>query len=304
MSNPKSAFSAIAAARNERDRTRARQYYGAAMVAAEKWHQEQPNDWEASVFRALLCAEFAAEEAQPEARTRLYQRGLSLAESTWKSNQQPQVAEAHSLISIDVFQDSLVNLDARRKQTHLRQSREMLDLALRNTVEPKEVAQLLTRKSAIVRHQAQLELTNDLAQKRIDESIACATKATVVGQFPAAYLELGLAEWSRARFEHSDEKYVVWLRRAEAHIQRTAEHGDDNSCLTLARFYRMNYRPLEACNSFPTNLGKITSLRKILREAYLYGEAATQLWFAGAPEELLNDSILKFLVLDRWHEAG
>jgi TPR repeat protein len=291
MSNADDALTAVAAARNERDRSRARSYFEAAITAAEAWRNEAKGDFEADLFRARVLSEYAAEENSPQTRLHLYQRGLGLIETTWKVNQIAKVAETHSLVSIDLFQDPIVSLDTRRKQTYLRQSREMLDIALRSTSEPKETAQLLARKSAILRHQAQLELTNDLMLKRVDEAVACALKATSTGHFPAAYLELGLAEWARARFEKTDEKYVEYLRRAEEHLHTTAEHVDDNARLTLARFYRMNYRPLEACEAFPTDPSEIKGMRKVLRESYLFGEAATQLWFAGTPSELLDEKL-------------
>jgi hypothetical protein len=291
MSNAEDAFSALAAARNERDRSSARRYFEAAIAAAEAWRQEANGGYEADIFRARVLTEYAEEESSPAARLHLYRRSLTLVETTWKANELGRVAEAHSLVSIDLFQDPVVAIDSRSKQNYLRRSREMLDRAIRLSTEPKEAAQLLTRKAAILRHQAQLELTPDSMRKRTDEAVACALKAASSGQFPAAYLELGLSEWARARFEKSDDKYVEWLRNAEVHLTKTAEHHDDNARLALARFYRMNYRPLEACETFPADPSFIRSLRKVLREAYLYGEATTQLWFAGAPPELLSEKL-------------
>jgi hypothetical protein len=291
ISNANDALEALAAARNERDRARSRSYFEAALAASEAWQREAIGNYEAEIFHALLLTEMAAEDANPASRLRTYLKALSLAERTWKASKLAKVAETHSLVSIDLFQDPLVSLDSRHMQGHLRQSRELLDEALRSAPPQKEMAHLLTRKSAILRHQAQLELTNDLMLKRVDESVACAQKAAAIGEFPAAYLELGLAEWARSRFEKSDDRYVDWLRRAELHLTKTAEHDDDNANLSLARFYRMNYRPLEACQAFPVDSSKIRNLRKVLRGCYLYGEAATQIWFSGAPAELLTEKL-------------
>jgi len=209
----------------------------------------------------------------------------------WKQEQLERVAETHSLVSIDLFQDQVIGLDVRTKQSILHKSKDMLDTAMRNPAGPKELALLLARKSAVLRHQAQLELSPTHQLRRLNESVSCAEKATSTGQFPSAYLELGLAEWARSRQEKTDDEYAKWLRRAEAHLRTSAEHIDDNARLALARFYRMNFRPLEACESFPSEFADILNLRKVLREAYLYGEAVTQLWFLGATNEILDEKL-------------
>jgi hypothetical protein len=199
MSNADNALEALTAARNERDRTRSRRYFEAALAASEAWQKEGIGNYEAEIFRARLLAEFAAEDTNPASRLRTFLKALSLAELTWKASKLAKVAETHSLISIDLFQDPLVDLDSRRKQGYLRHSRELLDEALRSAPPQKEMAQLLTQKSAILRHQAQLELTNDLMLKRVDECVACAQKAAAIGKFPAAYLEL------------NETKKVLWF---------------------------------------------------------------------------------------------
>lgn len=209
----------------------------------------------------------------------------------WKQERLGRIAETHSLVSIDLFQDSVIGLDVRTKQSILHKSKEMLDSAMQNPAGPKELAQLLARKSAVLRHQALLALSPTHELRRLNESVSCAEKATSAGQFPSAYLELGLAEWARSRHEKTDDEYAKWLRRAEVHLRTTAEHIDDNARLALARFYRMNFRPLEACEFFPTELEGILNLRKVLREAYLYGEAVTQLWFSGSAKEILDEKL-------------
>ncbi len=291
MSSAGKALRALAAARNERDRARARAHFEAALSAGEAWRAEEAQAIDAALFCSRVLAEYAAEQDQLNVRLRLFRRSLSLAEATWKQEKVGRVAETHSLVSIDLFQDSVIGFDARTKQSFLHKSKDMLDAAIRDSAGPKERAQLLARKSAILRHQAQLELSPASALRRLNESVACAEKATSDGHFPSAYLELGLAEWARSRREKTDEGYAEWLRRAEAHLRETAKHVDDNATLALARFYRMNYRPLEACESFPTEQENIRNLRKVLREAYLYGEAVTQLWFAGAANEVLDEKL-------------
>ena len=170
MNNANEAITSGAAARRERYRDLALTLYKTALTAAERWAQEDQDRWEPIVFRIGLFSEMAAEETAAQPRAKLYQSGLSLAERAWKSNKHPQIAEAHSLIAIDAFQGPIDVLDERVKQSNLSKSRTMLDEALRSSTEQKEKAQLLARRSAILRHQAQLELTRELSKTRTDES--------------------------------------------------------------------------------------------------------------------------------------
>ena len=70
MCNADDALSALAAARNERDRTRSQSYFEAALAASEAWQKEAIGNYEAEIFRARLLTEFAAEDANPVSRLR------------------------------------------------------------------------------------------------------------------------------------------------------------------------------------------------------------------------------------------
>ena len=186
MSNADNALAALAAAHNERDQLRARMHFNAALRAGEAWRAEETQTIDAALFCSRALADYAAEEDQPDARLRLFRKSLSIAEVMWKQERLGRIAETHSLVSIDLFQDSVIGLDVRTKQSILHKSKEMLDSAMQNPAGPKELAQLLARKSAVLRHQALLALSPTHELRRLNESVSCAEKATSAGQFPSA----------------------------------------------------------------------------------------------------------------------
>jgi hypothetical protein len=83
------------------------------------------------------------------------------------------------------------------------------------------------------------------------------------------------------------------LRAAENAFTSRDVQGTEPGRLTLARFYRLTFRPLESCNHFPSSLESIESVRFVLRDCHIYAEAATQLWLNDYPEQTYKPHLLE-----------
>lgn len=105
---------------------------------------------------------------------------------------------------------------------------------------------------------------------------------------PPVVLELALSEWALARHEAADEAYVTRLRRAEELFRDPLVDGFEPAVFALSRFYRLTFRPLDACETFPRSTGNIQNLRRLLRESCIYGEASAQLSYADYPEPVTH----------------
>ncbi len=123
---------------------------------------------------------------------------------------------------------------------------------------------------------------------RLEESLGCASLAVRIHRAGPALLELALSEWARARFEETDEKYVARLRRAEELFGDKLLGSNELAQLSLTRFYRLTFRPLDACEKFDYCIANTGNMRRLLRDSYIFSEAAIQLWYAKYPEDLLR----------------
>jgi hypothetical protein len=83
------------------------------------------------------------------------------------------------------------------------------------------------------------------------------------------------------------------LRIAEEHLTDDLLRDYEPAQLALARLFRLSFQPLKACEAYPTQLGRISNLRRVLREAYILGEAASQLWFADYPETVIQKYLIE-----------
>ena len=110
---------------------------------------------------------------------------------------------------------------------------------------------LLARKSSIIRHLALFEQSPGIKHSRFEASLRCAEKARLKNESAPTILEEGIANWSFARYEHTDEGYVTRLRKAESCFTHSLLQNDELALLTLSRFYRLTYQPLKACDVFP-----------------------------------------------------
>src|SRR5439155_5809137 len=54
---------------------------------------------------------------------------------------------------------------------------------------------------------------------------------------------------------------------------------------------RLSFRPLEACEQFRKATKEISNFRRVLRDSYIYAEAAIQLWYRTYPQETISSHL-------------
>lgn len=278
----------LSAARAERSPDRARSLFEAALRMCEAWY-EGGGDADALILKAQTYAELALEESTAKGRTVLWKRAINTLDSQReKEVPHPEITEAYGSVAVDCFQDLFSDLDLRSRQQILRTARDKLDSALKQTRDPEIAAALLARKSSVLRHLALSEFNLDDRAHRLEEAVRCAARAVQGAKNRFTVLELGLSEWVLARHEKTDERYVTRLRIAEEHLTDDLVRDYEPAQLALARFYRLTFQPLKACEAFPRQMDRLSNIRRVLRESYILGEAASQLWFADYPEPVVS----------------
>jgi len=277
----------IRSARSEVNRERAIRHFEAAVHACDAWSRalggSQPLD-----LKATTLAELAVEEPTPELRRNRWSRALhELHVAVQLAPGNPYVADTFGAVAVDHFQDVLSGIDLHARQHVLRIARHEIDSALEAKPDAHLAAVLLSRRSSIIRHLATEELSATVRSQRLDEAVRCAELAVSKDRSPYALLELAIAEWTAGKLESSDERYADRMRTAEHHLLAAGSEGvlGETASLALARFYRMTFQSAKACAAYPRYAKDIPNVRAVLRESYVLGEAATQLWFADYPED-------------------
>ena len=272
----------VAAARLERSGDVSYRLYDTALRLCEDW-ENASGDTQALSLRAQILSEMVHEENSPKKRVQRWNQALSILEASLNKANDPTLAIIFSSIAVDAYQDKFSSLtfDARRK--HLRSARAFIETALKTGPNDSFKANLLARKSSLLRHLALYELSAEGRVNRFKEAVRCAELALTTSRQSSTLVESALCLWAWARYERVDEKYFESLREVEKRLKDELVITDEISQLTLARFYRLTYRHLEACQSY-LNLTKSTrQVRRLLRDSYLYGESAVQLQYASYP---------------------
>lgn len=279
---------ALASARTERTSERARRFFEAAVQMCDSWYGTTRST-QALILKAEAYAELALESATPRDRTASWKKALA----TLNPSVEPELplsadlADAFAAISVDCFQDVFSELDFRGRLTILRSAKDRIDTVLGNIRDKSTTGELLARKSSVLRHLALGDPTPESRVRRLGEAQRCASRGVEQIRNWSTTLELGLSEWALARHENSDEEYATRLRRAEECLTDPILDGYEAAQLALARFYRLTFQSLKACRAFPRERARGSSYRRILRDSYILGEAATLLWFADYPDELV-----------------
>jgi YD repeat-containing protein len=92
-----------------------------------------------------------------------------------------------------------------------------------------------------------------------------------------------------ARVQPTDKAYVALLREADRLFNDRSLESSETATLAKARFYRLTFRPLDAAEAYESLFRHVRATRQILRESYIYGEAAAILWRNGYPPEIVRD---------------
>lgn len=148
-------------------------------------------------------------------------------------------------------------------------------------------SRLLVRRSSLLRLRSdRFDISHSTKKKTLDEALRCAEKALAESEHTGAQFELAVCLWANSNAASSDEEYKRILERVESLLSSPHIQSIDVAKLTLARFYRMIYRPLEACETFESLTQSISHHRRILRDVATIAEAAIHLWFQNYPESV------------------
>lgn len=93
-----------------------------------------------------------------------------------------------------------------------------------------------------------------------------------------ANLDLGLSLWSAARFAQSEDDFYDFSQRAEANLRTAEASGAPIATMSLARFYRQTYRPIQAIEAYRQYNVREPRIRLVYPEAHIAGEAAVMLF--------------------------
>lgn len=278
----------LSAARTERTSERAQKLFEAALALCDAWYKRSGHAL-AVILKAQTYAELAQEAGTPSERTSLWRRSLASLEATLEQeSSRVEVAEAFGSLAVDCFQDAFSDLDLHSRTKILRTARDKIDSILREIDDDSLIGVLLARKSSVLRHLAQAEMTPDGRMRRLGEALRCAERSVQASRMWANLLELGLSEWALSRHETTDERYVARLRKAEGCLTDDLLRECEPAQLALARFYRLTFQPIKACDTFCRQARKMSNPRRVLRDSYVLGEAASQLWFADYPEAIVT----------------
>jgi tetratricopeptide (TPR) repeat protein len=281
----------VSSAHSERTQQRAVQLLNSALQLCEKWLLEA-DETDAIIWTGNVLTDLALEDATSEGRSRRWHRALHILKSSTTKHQSTRLACAFAFLSVDCAQDLLSSIDHNTRAQMLRDARECLDVQLEKVSDTTENAALLARKSSVLRQLAMFDLVPEQQYRRFDESLRCATKAVQLSRNEGTLLELGLSEWALGSHENTDSKYSELLRRAEGHLADNLLIGSEVAQLSLARLFRLTFRPLEACKQFSKLVGVVRNYRRVLRDSYIYAEAAIQLWYRPYPDSIISSHLV------------
>lgn len=290
QSPPARIFDLLAAAHAEPSHERTLGFLLSALKECEQWDSEKTGI-DAKLVMVQVLTELALEETIGSKRGDRWRRAVDVIEIESKRTPDPRVASTFGFVAVDCFQDILSDIPYGARVATLRSARDSLDGAIRQYQSTADAASLLSRKSSVLRHLAMTDVTEYQQIQRFEESHRCAAKAVENARTEETLLELALSEWAVAARENSDQKYVERLRSAEGHLRDGMLVHSEAAQLSLARLCRLTFRPLDACEQFRKVTRDVTNRRRVLRDAYIYAEAAIQLWYRTYPDEIVGQHL-------------
>jgi Restriction endonuclease len=277
------ALDALFAARRELRRDKCRLLLKDALATCDKWIKTDPHK-PPMLLKAQILKELALEENQATERTNAWGNAIRVLKPFYQQND-ADLADAYATLVVDAAQDGLNLLESGQRHALLVNSLQWLNRTIKASTNVESKSELLARKSSVLRHLAHYEVGDAAIRARCSESYRCAVLAVETFRAPAQVLELALSEWKLGSYEKTDEKYIERMNRTDELFRDPVLNDFAPALFALPSFYRLTFRPLEACNSFPIST---TDVRRLLRASYLYAEAATQLWFKNFPSEIVN----------------
>ena len=120
----------------------------------------------------------------------------------------------------------------------------------------------------------------------MSESQRCASLAVEKHRNDFTVLELAMSEWFLARYQKTEDQYISKLTIAEDLFTSLDYESFEPAQLALTRFYRLTYRPLDACETFPHFAIYTHNKRRLLYNTPIYGESAINLVGPDYPEQV------------------
>src|SRR6266705_425365 len=274
------------AARRELRKDRCKSLQKEALATCNIWIKENPQNLPV-ILKAQVLRELALEEDQARERTNAWETAIGVLKPFARRND-ADLADAYATLVVDAAQDRLSFLELSERHALLIGSLRWLDRAIGTSTNGEFKSQLLARKSSVLRQLTHYEVGDAAIRGRCLESYRCALLAVETFRAPAQVLELAFSEWKLGSYEKTDEKYVERMSKAEKLLTDPILRDFAPALFAVPTFYRLTFRPLEACNTFPQSSDDI---RRLLRTSYVYAEAATQLWFKEYPSELVHEHL-------------
>jgi hypothetical protein len=264
----------------ERSADKARRLLNGALAACHELRNQGD-----VLGEALLCSRtlalLALEENDPIAREKRWVEALGLLSSYHNLEWDTDAIELFSQLAVDFSQDAFIAISDEDKRRHLKKAQLLIENALGYpTLRRDEKALLLARQSSVLRHIAQLQITKQNEISLLSKSLTIARKAVENSENRSTLTELALAVWASARHEDNDSSYKNSLSEAESILMNDALRDFLPARLALSRLYRMTFRPEPACQVYRSLIQDGLSIRPILRESYIYAEAAISLWYS------------------------
>jgi hypothetical protein len=290
----------LSKARSEENIRDSKHFYELALSYCEEIETIETSETDIQIYilKATILGELALEEDLVENRQKQWKKSFAVLDSIplFENNPNPDIAIAYALLAVDCFQDLFSNLGKKEKLRILRTAKTHLDSCLNRkgldeNISNKKQCELLIRKSSVLRHIALKEEIEDTQLNRLHESVRCAEKAVSLSKHSTSMLNLALSKWAYFRRDFvknknlGDYEYNKRLEEIEKLFVDDLLNNDELCQLTTSRFYRMTQQPFKACQVFPFSTVGSKNYRRLLRESYIYAEAAIRLWWQKFPDD-------------------
>lgn len=257
-----------------------------------------------------ITTRITEETVLPSRRHELWRECFKRCIQAIKNNNDPSIVELLASKVVDYVQDGHVTVMNSDANHLLSLVKKYIDTCFTG-LPAEEQSLLLVRKSALLRNMSQFQATR-LAEKGMsEESLRCAEKAVHVSpESWGAHLEQALSFWHLAQFERNHEHYNFRLEAAEDSFWDSITlRPTVYNLFSMARFFRLTYQAAPFLELFDLYARKEHDKREFLRNSFMLGEAAMQLWYVSHSSDITNlylneaDTLLQKAINSECEEA-
>lgn len=276
----------IVNAQAEQSHTKCVSLFKEALLLCDEWGKD--NIIDSLIAKATIFEELAYENEKPKERSENWKSAIKTLNIILRTYNNHKILEKFCVIAVSCNQDDYCDLMDKEKLNNLRNSKKYLDNHINEEKDLSIKSLLLCRKSSILRHLALYEISHQQRKKIIEESIRCASLSLKYKKNSGGLFQLAMSEWSIARYQKNDFEFYNKIRHAETLLLNCDIKDTELRDVSLARFYKQIYRPLDACKVFTRITNHIKNKRRVLRCCDIYAESVISLWFAGYPKEIIK----------------